>query len=307
MMKKTLSASRAKYSVSVPAEDKIFYAVTFALLSLFLVAVLYPLIFIVSASFSSPAAVSTGKVMLLPVDFNLTGYKAVFSNENILLGYRNTLFYTAVGTSFNVVVTMLAAYPLSRRDLPGRNGIMFLFAFTMLFGGGLIPFYMLVRNLNMVNTVWALILPGAMSVYNMIIARTSIQSNIPGELLEAARIDGCGDIKYLTAIVLPLSKATLAVIALFYAVGHWNAYFNAFLFINDRKLYPLQLFLREILVNSFMDNTMLEDPEVAAVKQGLAELVKYALIIVSTVPVLMIYPFIQKYFVKGVMIGSIKG
>lgn len=287
--------------------DKIFDGIVLVLLTLLLIMVLYPLIYIVSASFSSASAVSTGKVILLPVDFSLEGYKAVFENKDIWLGYKNTIIYTVCGTFINVSVTLMAAYPLSRKDLKGKGFFTFFFTFTMLFGGGMIPNYILVRDLHLMNTRWAILLPGALSVYNMIVARTFIQGNIPNELLEASQLDGCSDTKYFFKIILPLSKAVIAVLVLFYGVGHWNAYFNAFLYLNDKALYPLQTFLREILVNNTIDMNSFADPSLMEAKQGLADLLKYSLIIVASAPVLCVYPFAQKYFVKGVMIGSVKG
>lgn len=300
-------AAQVKRKIALPLDDKIYYTVSWVILTILMLIILYPLVYIVSASFSSPYAVSSGQVTLFPVDFSLEGYQAVFENRDILTGYKNTFIYTVLGTFTNVVVTMVAAYPLSRKDLPFRNFFMFLFTFTMIFSGGMIPTYILMKNLRLINTIWAMVLPGAMSVYNMIITRTFIQSNIPFDLLEAAQIDGCSDARYFFTMVLPLSKAVIAVITLFYAVGHWNAYFNAFLYLNERRLFPLQIVLREILISNTIDTSLVADPELAAAKQGMAELLKYSLIIVSTVPVMCIYPFVQKYFVKGVMIGSIKG
>lgn len=288
-------------------DDKIFYFVSEVVLGLLLIVVLVPLIHVVASSFSSPSAVVAGRVRLLPVDFSLRGYKAVFAYKSVLVGYRNTIFYTVVGTFINVAMTMLAAYPLAKRDLPFRNGIMFLFTFTMFFSGGMIPSYLLLKNLGMLDTVWALIIPGSISIYNMIITRTFIQSSIPHEMYEAAEIDGCNDIYYLIRVVLPLSKPVIAVIALYYAVGHWNSYFNAFLYLNNPQLKPLQLVLREILILNTINQEQLIMAEETAAQQGLADLLKYALIIVSSVPVLLIYPFVQRYFVEGVMIGSVKG
>lgn len=287
--------------------DTVFYAVTNIVILLVLAVVLYPVIFILSASFSSPEAVSSGKVLLWPVELSLEGYKAVFQTNAVMTGYRNSIFYTVAGTLINVAVTMIAAYPLSRKDLPGRNAIMFFFTFTMIFSGGMIPAYILVKNLGMLNSVWALLIPGALSVYNMIIARTFIQNNVPGELLMAAKIDGCSDARYFFSILLPLSKAVIAVITLYYAIGHWNSYFSAFLYITNEKLYPLQLVLRDILVANTIDPNMIIDPELAQIKQGLSDLLKYSLMVVSVLPVMLIYPMVQKHFVKGVMIGSIKG
>ena len=288
-------------------DDRVYYIITDILLIILLVIIAYPLIFIVSASFSDPAAVAASRVVLWPVDPSLAGYRAVFSNPNIVRGYGNTIFYTVVGTLINVSMTLIAAYPLSRRELPWKGFFMFLFTFTMFFGGGLIPSYILIQSLHMLNTPWALLLPGALGVYNMIIARTFIQSNIPLELLEASQIDGCSDFRYFIRVVLPLSKTVIAVLVLFYAVGHWNAYFNAMIYLNTKELYPLTIFLREILMASRIDPSTVSDPELQTLIAKAAAVIKYALIVVSMVPVLLIYPFIQKYFVKGVMIGSLKG
>lgn len=288
-------------------DDRIYYIIVHVIMIMILVIIGYPLIYIVSSSFSSPTAVSTGKVILWPVDPSLEGYKAVFKNSDVLTGYLNTIIFTFCGTLINVVFTMFAAYPLASNKLPGRRVFLFLFTFTMIFSGGMIPTYILIKNLHMLNTIWAMIIPGAVSVYNLMIARTFIQNSIPQELYEAAEIDGCSDIHYFSKIVLPLAKSIIAVLVLFYAIGHWNAYFNAFLYLDDRKLFPLQIVLREILIANSVNSNMVLDPEIAAAKQGMAELLKYSLILVSTVPVMCLYPFVQKYFVKGVMIGSVKG
>lgn len=302
-----LNAVSAKKFKHYSANDKIYYIVTTVTLTVFFLIVLYPCIFVLAASFSSGTAVQAGKVFLFPVDFSLEGYRTVFNTSTVWTGFRNSLFYTLAGTAINIVMTMTAAYCLSRPDVPGRNGIMLFFTFTMFFSGGMITAYMLIQSLNMLNTIWALLIPGAMGVYNMIIARTFIQSNIPIELLEAAKIDGCNDITYYTRIVLPLSKAVIAVLVLFYGVGHWNAYFNAMIYLHDKNLYPLTLFLREILMADQIDPSTVQDPELQAQLAQAAGVIKYALIVVSMIPVLLIYPFIQKYFVKGVMIGSVKG
>ncbi len=304
---KTQKLAGARRRVRLSLDDRAYYAFSYAYIVFLTLLVLYPLIYVVSASFSSPIAVSTGKVILWPVDLSLEGYKAVFRNANILIGYRNTLFYTAVGTAFNVFMTLICAYPLARKGLPHRGLIMFLFSFTMLFGGGMIPNYLLMRDLKMLNTVWVMIIPGAISVYSMIVTRTFFQTNLPDELLEATRIDGCSDAKFFTMFVIPLSKAIIAVIAMQYAVGHWNSYFNAFIYLSDNRLYPLQIFLREILVQSRINLNDVVDPETAIAQQGLAELLKFSLIIVATAPILCVYPLIQKYFVQGLMIGSLKG
>ena len=290
-------------------DDVGFNIVNYTILTVILLIVAYPLIYIVSASFSSTAAVMANRVWLWPVEPSLKGYEAVFNNKDILTGFGNSIFYTLAGTFVNLVVTLAAAYPLSRRDLRPRNFIMLVFSFTMFFAGGMIPSYLLVSNLGMLNTRWSVILPGALNVYNMIIARQFFASNIPTELLEASQLDGCSDFQFIFRVVVPLSGAIVAVLGLFFAVGHWNAYFSALLYIGDRKKYPLQVFLREILIQNTIDASMtgsvsLEDE---VVKQGLEDLLKYSLIIVASVPVLIIYPFVQKYFVKGVMIVSIKG
>ena len=296
-----------KRKIKDTMEDCVFYTIIYVILTILLLIVGLPLIYVLSASFSSPSAVIAGKVFLFPVDFSLEGYKAVFEHKDVITGYKNSLLYLGLGTVINVVLTMCAAYPLARNDLPGRKYIMILFTFTMIFSGGLIPNYILVNKLKMLNTVWAMVIPNAVSVYNMIVACTFIRSNIPNELLEAAQIDGCGDIYFFIKIVIPLSKAVIAVITLYYAIAHWNSYFDALIYLNDKKLYPLQIILKDILVSNQIDASMVYDPELAEVKQGLSELLKYSLIVVSMIPVLIIYPFVQQHFVKGVMIGSIKG
>ncbi|MDR3174472.1 MAG: carbohydrate ABC transporter permease [Treponema sp.] len=287
--------------------DRIFYTVIFIILTVFFLIVLYPCIFVLSASFSSGSAVQSGRVVLLPVDLSLQGYHTVFQTNTVWMGFRNSILYTLFGTLINIIMTMTAAYCLSRTDLPGRNGIMLFFTFTMFFNGGMIPTYMLIRNLGMLNTPWALIIPGAIGVYNMIIARTFIQNSIPGEMLDAAKIDGCGDFMYYIRIVLPLSKAIIAVLVLFYGVGHWNAYFNAMIYLNTKSLYPLTIFLRDILMATQIDPSTVSDPEAQLRLAEAAAVIKYSLIVVTMVPVIIIYPFVQKYFVKGVMIGSVKG
>ncbi|MCU6712987.1 carbohydrate ABC transporter permease [Paenibacillus sp. J5C_2022] len=286
--------------------DKAFLTLNSFMLWLVLLVVLYPLIYIVSASFSNPEAVASGRVWLFPVDPTLDGYKAVFKHDMILTGFSNSFFYMIAGTAFNVLMTVLAAYPLSRRDFFGGKVLMLLFVFTMMFDGGLIPRYILVKDLELLNTRWALIIPVALGVWHVIITRTYFRVTISNELLEAARIDGCNDFRFVWRIVLPLSAPILAVISLFYAVGHWNQYFNALIFLKDPGLYPLQLVLKQILVENEVDISMVGDVADLAMRAQLRDLLKYSLIIVATVPVLAIYPFVQKHFVKGVMIGSLK-
>ncbi|GIP06073.1 MULTISPECIES: carbohydrate ABC transporter permease [Paenibacillus] len=292
-------------TVKEASSERLFDILIYAIAAIIIVIVLYPLLFIVSASFSDPARVLNGEVWLLPKGVTLDAYENILHNDKIWTGYRNTILYTTVGTAINIIMTILAAYPLSRPDLPGRNGIMVLITLTMFFNGGLIPTYLLVKDLGMVDTMWALIIPGAIATYNLIVMRTYFQSSIPWELQEAAHIDGCSNWRLLFSIILPLSKPILAVMVLFYAVGHWNSFFNALIYIRNEDLHPLQLVLREILLISQSDAV---DGSVGLEKSILlAESIKYAVIIVSSLPVLLMYPLVQRHFVKGVMIGSIKG
>jgi putative aldouronate transport system permease protein len=287
--------------------DRFFTAGNNLILSLIFIMVLYPLIYIVSASFSSSHSVISGEVWLWPVNPTLAGYEAVFKHKLIWSGFSNSIYYTIVGTLINVVMTVLAAYPMSRKDFFGNNIFMFLFVFTFMFSGGLIPTYLLVRDLGLLDSTWSMLLPGALGVWNMIITRTYFQTTIPEEMLEASQIDGCTDFQFLWKIVLPLSGPILAVITLFYAVGHWNSYFNALIYLKSQDLYPLQLVLRDVLVRNEVDVNMLSDVAGDAEREGLRELLKYSLIVIATVPLLVVYPFVQKYFVKGIMIGSLKG
>lgn len=298
---------RPQYRIRESRVDLIFTIINNTFLVVVLLVILYPLIYVVSASFSDPNAVASGKVWLWPIDITPKAYVRIFEYSRIWSGYANSLFYATVGTLVNVTMTILAAYPLSRKDLFGKNPLLFLFVFSMMFSGGLIPLYITVNQVGLYNTRWALIIPQALSVWNMIIAITFFRTSLPPELLEAAQLDGCSDIQYLIRIVLPLSTPIIAVLCLFYAVGHWNQFFNALIFLANKDLFPLQLILRDILVNSTIDPSLLEDAKTMAAKAGLRDLLKFALIVVSSVPVLMIYPFVQKYFVKGLMIGAIKG
>lgn len=292
-------------SSNLPADERWFDIMVYLISAVIMLLVSYPLLFVVSASLSDPAKVLGGEVWLWPKDVTLEAYANVLHNDKIWTGYANSILYTTVGTLINLVMTLLAAYPLSRPDLPLRKGLMLLVTLTMFFSGGLIPTYLLVKDLGMVDTMWALIVPGAISTYNLIVMRTYFQSSIPWELQEAAHIDGSSNLRLLVSIILPLSKPILAVMVLFYAVGHWNSFFNALIYIRREELYPLQLVLREILLISQSDavdsSVGLED------KILLAESIKYVVIIVSSLPVLIMYPFVQRHFVKGVMIGSIKG
>lgn len=287
--------------------DRIFMSLVYVFLTLVLLVVLLPLLYILSSSFSSPQSVVSGKVWLWPVDFTFDGYKAVFNNPQIGVGFMNSIFYTVVGTIINVALTVMLAYPLSRRTFYGRNVIMILLVITMMFEGGLIPYYLVVKNLELLDTRWAMILPGALAVFQVIIARTFFQTTIPNELAEAADLDGCNDLRFIFSIVLPLSKPILAVMMLMYAVGHWNAYFDALIFLRSADLFPLQIVLRNVLILNTVDASMIANADQMIAQQGLKDLLKYSLIVVASGPVLIIYPFVQKYFVQGVMIGSLKG
>jgi multiple sugar transport system permease protein/putative aldouronate transport system permease protein len=294
-------------SIRDGGSDRTFTIINYTILTIFLLVILYPLIYIVSASLSSARAVTSGDVWLWPVEFTSDGYSAIFKNNMLLTGFKNSLFYTGVGTFLNVVLTILAAYPLARKNLFGGGFIMMLFVFTLLFNGGLIPTYLVVQDLGLLNTRWALILPTALSVWNVIITTTFFRATIPDELLDAAHLDGCNDFRFLWDVVIPLSGPIIAVNALFYAIGHWNQYFYALIYVTDQSLYPLQLVLREILIENRIDISMVGDVQDLVRRQNLRELLKYSLIVVATAPLLVVYPFVQKHFVRGVLIGSLKG
>lgn len=298
---------RVKKRVRQSRSDAIFSIVNYSLLTLIMIIVLYPLVYVLSASFSTPYAVTSGQVWLYPVDFSLVGYETVFRNDSIVSGYINSIIITVAGTLVSLVVTVMAAYPLSVRDFKGRNLFMGLFTFTMMFSGGLIPMFLWIQKLHLYDTYWALILPGAVGVYNMIIARTFFQTSIPYDLYESASLDGCSDVRYLLSIVLPLAKPILAVLVMYYGVGYWNQYFNAMIYLADADKMPLQVVLRNIILQNQIDPSTMVDVDQMLQKQGLSELLKYSLIVVSSVPMLILYPFIQKHFVKGVMIGALKG
>lgn len=301
------TASKTKARIRESRGDRIFNAVNYTILTIFLLIVLYPLVYVVSASLSDGSAVIAGKVVLWPVDFSLLAYKKIFEYDSIWTGYGNSLYYAIVGTILNVFLTLCAAYALSRNDLFGRKFFMGLFVFTMFFNGGLIPTYLLVKDLGMLNTRAAMIIPQALSVWNLIIAITYFRVAIPRELLEASQLDGCNDVQYFFRILLPLSVPIIAVLTLFYAISHWNQFFAALIYLSDRNLFPLQLVLRDILIQSQVDMNMMVDLQSMAAKEALRELLKYALIVVASVPVLLIYPFVQKYFVRGIMLGAVKG
>ncbi|MDN6853266.1 MAG: carbohydrate ABC transporter permease [Bifidobacterium crudilactis] len=285
--------------------DRVVDAVIGLIIALIVVAILYPLWFIVIASFSDPTAVATGQVNLIPKGFSVSGYAKILTDERIWIGYRNTILYTVVGTAVNLVVTIPSAFAMSRREFKPRRIIMFLFAFTMFFSGGLIPSYLLMKQLGLLNIMWVFILPGAFGVYNMIIARSFFEGSIPEELRDSARVDGVSYFGFFFKIVLPLSSAIIAVIGLYCFVGHWNDYFTGLIYIRDQDQQPLQNILQMILLANQTDSG--SAGMTAAQSQNFADQIKFGIIIVSTLPLLVIYPFLQKYFNKGVMIGAVKG
>ncbi|MFV0401819.1 MAG: carbohydrate ABC transporter permease [Oscillospiraceae bacterium] len=287
--------------------DKIFMVLVYLFLTLSLLVVLLPLLHVIAASFSDPGAVIAGEVFIWPVRPTLRGYEAVFKNPKIISGFANSFFYMIVGTAVNIAMTLLCAYPLSRREFRARNVLSGLIVFTMYFSGGLVPTYMVVNKLGLIDTRAVMIIPVALSVWNVIICRTFMSSTIPDALYEAASLDGCTPIGFLWRIVIPLSGPIIAVLVLYYGVGHWNTYFNAMIYLKSNNLMPLQIVLREILVLNKIDPAMMADVDAMLAKQGLTDLLKYSVIVVASVPVMLIYPFVQKYFVQGVMIGAIKG
>jgi ABC-type glycerol-3-phosphate transport system permease component len=306
------SANRPESSKRTTIEetrtDKIFLFGVKVFLWIALIIVAVPLIYIVANSFSSASAVSAGRVLLWPIEPSLRGYKEAFSDPLIMKGYLNSFIYAIGGTLISVTLTIAIAYPLSRRTLFGRNVIMSALLFTMLFSGGLIPTYLVVQDLGMLNTRWAMVIPSAIGVWQVIIARTFFRSTIPDELYEAATIDGAGDLRFLWSIVLPLSKPVIAVIALMYAIFQWNSYFDALIYLKDPGLYPLQIVLRNVLIlNTMTGSTTTTSLAQQLEQQQLANVLKYALIVISSLPVLIIYPFVARHFTKGVMVGAVKG
>lgn len=290
--------------IKMSSEEILFEGIIGVILTLVSIIVLYPIIMIVSSSFSDPSAVMANRVKLWPINPTLMVYKMVFKHPEIWGSYLNTIIYTVVGTAVNIFLTTLGAYPLSRKDLYGRNIFTGIFVFTMFFGGGMIPSFLLIKSLHLYNTIWAIVLPGAISTWNLMIMRTFFQNTIPLELQESAFIDGANDITVFTKVVLPLSAPIIAVMVLFYGVGHWNSWLSALLYLSNRSRYPLQIVLREILIQSStqeMSGGSISDQEM------IGEGIKYATMVVATLPILCLYPFLQRYFVKGVMVGAIKG
>jgi putative aldouronate transport system permease protein len=290
------------------AGDTTFNVVSFIILTTALVIVLYPLYFLLIASFSSPDAIYSGEIWLLPKELTFEGYKRIFADGTIWTGFRNSAVYTMLGTAISVTLILTAGYALSRKDLVGRNIIMWFFIFTMFFDGGIVPRYLIVRDLGMLNTIWAMVLPNAVGVWNLIIARTFFQMTIPDELRDAASLDGANNLQFFVRVALPLSTPLIAVMVLIHAVGNWNAFFDALIYLTNEGLYPLQLILRNILTQSDVaaNAAMLTGVGSYAEQQRVAELIKYGMIIVASIPMIILYPFLQRYFVKGIMIGSIK-
>lgn len=287
--------------------DMLFDIMNYTVLTIGMLLILYPLYFVLIASFSDPNQIYSGEIWLYPKGLTLDGYVRIFNDSTIWIGYGNSFLYAIVGTAISVTLTLMAAYPLARKDFIGRGLFMWFFMFTMFFSGGLIPTYLLIKDLHMINTIWALVLPGAAGVFNIIIVRTFFQSTIPDEMREAAFIDGCSNTKFFLGMVLPLSKPIIAVMVLYHIVGFWNGFFDAMIYLNEETKFPLQLVLRNILVQNQVNSSMMIDVESYAAKLRITELIKYGVIIIASLPLLVLYPFLQRYFVKGVMIGSIKG
>lgn len=306
-MKKNKVTVMKGYKVKARGFDLAFDIIIKVLAVLIILVVVYPLVYVVSASFSNPLSIARGDVWLFPVKFSLEAYKSVFSNSKILTGYKNTVMITLAATMVNLVMTTLCAYPLSRRDFWGRNALTILITFTMFFSAGMIPNYLLIRDLNLIDNRLALIIPGAVSVYNMLIMRNYFQNSVPEEIIEAATIDGCGNIQTLIKIVIPLSKSIYAVLVIFYAVSHWNSYFDAMVYLSSEDKYPLQLILRKLLLESKqIKDDMGLSQTIAEASLAYVSL-QYAIIVVSSLPLLIVYPFMQKYFTKGIMVGAVKG
>lgn len=287
--------------------DRIFGVCVYVIVTVILLLIVYPLIYVVSASISNPLDIITGKLVLFPREIQFRAYRSVFASKDVLLGYRNTIIYSFLGTLINIVMTTSGAYALSRRDMYGRTVVTFMISFTMFFSGGMIPTYIVIKNLGLLNKIWVMVLPGAISTTNLLIMRNYFQHSVPQEIIEAAYVDGCSNVGTLLRIVIPVSKSIIAVMVIFYLVGHWNSYFNAMLYLNERKRYTLQVFLREILIKNDLGD-MGAGSETSTVEMTLLyESLKFAVIVVATLPMMVFYPFMQRYFVKGVMMGSIKG
>ena len=298
-----MQATHLKKSFS----DKVFILINYTLLTFAFLIVLIPLLHVVAQSLSAPTEVIAGRVFIIPKKITLMAYQEIFRSKLLLSGYGNSILYTVTGTITNIVLTVMCAYPLSRKDFLGRKWMMWLFVFTMIFSAPLIPTYLNIRNLKLLNTIWAVILPGAIGVYNMVVARTFFMNSIPDEMIEAAELDGASDLRIVWHLVLPLSKSIIAVLTLFYAVSHWNSYFDAFMYLSSENKLPLQVVLRNILANAKMIEEMANASVEQSQRLAMVEVLKYAVIVFGSLPVVMLYPFVQKHFVKGVMVGSVKG
>ena len=298
-----MQLSHIKKTVS----DRIFVLINTTILLCSLILILLPLINVVAQSLSAPGEVIAGRVSLWPKQPTLIAYQEIFRSKLLINGYANSLKYTVLGTMINVILTIMCAYPMSRKDFIGRKLFMGIFVFTMIFNAPLIPTYLNIRNLKLLDTIWAIVLPGAISAYNMVIARTFFMNTIPDEMIEAAELDGASDLQVLFKLVLPLSRAIIAVLVLFYAVWHWNSYFEAFIYLNSEDKLPLQVVLRNIMANAKMIEQMANATVEQSQRLALVEVLRYAVIVFASLPVIALYPFVQKHFVKGVMIGSVKG
>lgn len=303
---KLLGQTKKSSPIQDTAGDKVFYVFNALILGLLALIVIYPLYFIVIASISDPDAVFNGQVYLYPVGVTLDGYQRLFSETLIWTGYRNTIIYTVAGTALNIAITIPTGYALSRKELPYRRFIMWFFIITMFFGGGLIPFYLLISKMGLVDNPLVLIIPSAMSVWNVFMTKSYYESNVPSELLEAAEMDGAGEFRTFFSIILPISKAIIAVMILFYAVGHWNSYFNALIFISNEEFYPLQLVLKDILIATEVTSGSAGNAETILEQMRIANQIKYSSIIVSSLPIILLYPFLQKFFDKGFLVGTFK-
>ncbi len=301
--------SKNRNRVKADKSDRVFDAVHKILMFLAFVIVAYPIWYIIIASFSSATQVQAGKVVFLPKDFTLIGYKHVIEERDIWIGFRNSIFYTVTGVCMSLFCSVCAAYPMSRKDFAASKILTIVYTITMFFNGGIIPLFLVIKNLHMYNTIWAILFPTTLSVYNIFVMKSTFISSIPNELLEAARIDGCSNTRFIVKIVVPISKPILAVMALFYASARWNEYMNCLMFLTDRNKFSLQVFLREILVQTEYAAGMMTGSDLKAVEEAqlLRETLKYSLIIIASIPMILIYPFVQKYFVKGIMLGAVKG
>jgi len=288
-------------------EERVFDVINYTIMSFIVLIVLYPLYYIVIASVSGPDAINSGRVWIWPVDFTLEGYKRIFNDSQILIGYRNVLIYTFFGTILNIMLTMMLAYALSRKKFFLKKALMIYITITMYFNGGIIPTYLIVKGLGLYNSWLVMIIMEAVNVFNVILARTFIQTSIPEELYEASVIDGCSHTKYFVKIVLPLSKTIIAILVLYYGIQHWNDYYNAMIYLSDANKQPLQLILRRILILNQSNENMIRDVVGEGQRRRIADLIKFGVIIVSSAPALILYPFLQRFFVRGIMIGSLKG